>query len=194
MPKSATNILALGLISLLAAAPAPAAQPAASQPAPARPAAWAQDPRETLCVYDGLLATEGGIETAQPARLDIVMAECRARFGWTEAQAHQGVGVTVVMIDAHNAQVAAVAAGVDPRILREIIESFTTEDILSLRNQGSDLTERGRRSAFLIGQRLAAHNLYGEQGNKAAAAIINRLLAARLGLEFANDLGRLRGN
>ena len=193
MLKSATRLLALGLASLLAAAPAPAAQPAAA-PGPARPAAWTEDSHEPLCVFEGLLATEGGIETAEVARAIAVVAECRARFGWTEAQGRQGVAVTGALIAMHNTRAAALAAGVTPQVLREVFESFTAQEILSMSGQSPNPSERGLPIGVLVVQRLDARGLRGEQADKAATALMSRLVSVRVGLEFAAEIGFPRGD
>jgi hypothetical protein len=166
----------------LAPLPAAAQQPASQQ------AAWAQDRRQPFCVYDGLLATEGGIQAADPARAELVIAQCRARFGWTEAQGGQGVGLALAMIEARNSTADATEAGVEPRIIQEVYDSFSGDEVVRMRMEGGEMSESGRRTGVLIGLRLTERGLQGEQRDKAARAVINRLLAARLFIEFAVGL------
>jgi hypothetical protein len=156
-------------------------------PATAQSAAWAQDRREPMCIYDGLLAAANGT-TPEPSRMDTVRAECRQRFGWTADQTNRGTMVAMIMAEMIQAQHEAGEAGVDQPAIDDISRTFTRADAVSLGQPGQPVTEAGNETMRRVAARVLARGFSGDAGLKATRAIVYQMLATHLVATFAQEV------
>jgi hypothetical protein len=83
----------------------------------------------------------------------------------------------------------AIEAGVDGGLMNDVANSFGADDIVALDPQAADFADRAMRITHQVVERLAGRGLSSEAADKAARAIVRRLLASRLVAEFAAELG-----
>ena len=179
MLDSKRKVCAAGIAALLVAMPGEGA----AQPAPS-----AQAEYEPMCVYDSLPAPADGMEF-DAARVAAIRSECRQRFGWTEAQADQGVAVARLTAEAMTAIREAVNAGVDPGLLESVYKTFSSSDAASLGTSGTASSRRARGIGGQLSRRLAERGLRGEAAAKAARAITLHMIAINAVTEFSVEVG-----
>jgi len=163
---------------------------AAPAAAIAQPAAWAQDAREPMCIYDGLMASpQGTADAANDARGRTVRDECVQRFGWTESQAVRGFVVARIMLDMMVARHEAESAGVDRGLMDTIFASFSADDVASLGIPGQPVTPRAREIlGQLLPRRIVERGLGREAASKASRAIMLQMVAVNIIADFARQV------
>jgi len=170
---------AIGVLALLVAVPAAAA---------AQQAPWARAPREPMCIYDGLVAAAAAAAEVDAARIGAIRSECMQRFGWTEEQGNRGLMVARLMLDMLATRDEALAAGVDAGVIEEVFNSFTSDEVASMGNPGTPVSERARLVGQQLARRLIERGLAREAASKAGRAILMRMMATHLIGEFAREV------
>jgi hypothetical protein len=171
-----------GLITFVLAAFALAPVPAFAQQA-----AWAQDRREAMCVFDGLMAPEtAAAPTAE--RAGTIRSECMQRFGWTPEQATRGFLVAHVMIDLLSARGQAINAGADEAAMDRVYASFSDADGRSLGVPGDPVTPESRLVILQLSRRVADQGLTGDIAQKAGRAILLRMMANNIVAAFVREV------
>jgi hypothetical protein len=165
------------ILAFLFTAPAAAAQPAS----------WADEQREPMCIYDGLVAPAGaaGLDAA---RVGTIRSECMRRFGWTEAQGNRGFIVARLMLEMMVARREAIGAGVDAAVMDSVFDSFSSEEVASMGNPGTPVSERARLIGGDLARRLVERGLAREAASKAGRAILMRMMATHMIAEFAREV------
>ena len=156
-------------------------------PATAQPAAWAQDRREPMCVFDGLMAISPGA-APEPSQMEGIRRGCRERFGWTEAQVNRGTMVAMIMLDMLVAQREARSAGVDQATIDAVRNSFSGADADTLGQPGQPLTDQGNATIRRIAERVRERGLSGEPGRKATRAVLLQMMATTIISGFAQEI------
>lgn len=172
--------LAAGVAAALLA-PLPAA---AQQPAP-----WSDDNRQSICVYDGIMAAAGR-GGANQTRFDTIISGCRQRFGWTDEQARLGVLAGRAMVQVRLANSDAIDAGVAREVVNAAFATFSRDDIANLQIDGVDLADGSQEIAQRAMAQIAERGLSGNAADKAAQAVVRQLIATRILAEFTVELRR----
>lgn len=167
----------IGMLALLVAVPAAAA---------AQQAPWARAPREPMCIYDGLAAPGAGEMDA--ARIGTIRSQCMQRFGWTEEQGNRGFMVARLMLDMLATRDEALEAGVDAGVMEDVFNSFSNDEVASMGNPGTPVSERARLVGQQLARRLIERGLAREAASKAGRAILMRMMATHLIGEFAREV------
>ena len=163
---------------------------AAPTTAIAQPAAWAQDAREPMCIYDGALAMPEGLTgAANDAWGRTVREGCMRRFGWTESQAARGYIVARIMLDMMVARHEAESAGVDGGVIDAILASFSPDDVASLGVPGQPVTPRAREILSReLPRRIVERGVSREAASKALRAIMLEMMATNIIADFAREV------
>ena len=168
-----------GFAALLLALPVPAS---------AQQATWAQDGRESFCIYDGIMASAGG-GGMDAARLQAIQGECRQRFGWTDSEAGWAALVGQATLKLRLANADAAQAEVDRAVIDAVFATFSNEDVVDLALDGLELSEGSRAIATRAATGVAERGLSGDAATMAARVVVLRLIAARVAAEFAVERG-----
>ena len=153
-------------------------------PAVAQQAAWAQDSREPVCVFDGLLASPD----TSPSQIGLVRDACRQRFGWTEDQANRGLTVAMIMVQMLAAQREARDAGVDQAVIDAVRATFSATDVAGIGVPGDAVNDRTRATIGLIAARMRDRGLTGDLANKATRAVLFQMMAESIIAAFSREV------